>query len=182
MEKINRIELYDIYTTWHVPFWQTNWFYLTIIVVSLLTIGSIIAWLIIRYKERNKPIKTPWQIALEQLHVLQKHTYTTKAESKECYFAITNILKEYLHTQHQLHTIGKTDVELIRYLKQGSLLKPAILKNLEEICNGCLYIKFANQEAIQKQISDHLALSVYIVVQDNKQNDTKKSSAPFSHQ
>ncbi len=163
MEKINKLELYDIYSTWHVPFWQTTWFYLTCIALSILVVGSIVAWLIVRYNERNKPIKTPWQIALEQLQALQKKRYSTKAAGKQCYFAITSILKQYLHAQHQLRTIEKTDEELINYLRKSTLLTQTILKNLEEICTGCLYIKFANQEAVQKQISEHLEMSVQIV-------------------
>ncbi|TET36637.1 DUF4381 family protein [Candidatus Dependentiae bacterium] len=170
MEKINKLELYDIYSTWHVPFWQTTWFYLTIIALTVLVVGSIVAWLVIQYKERNKPTKTAWQIALGQLHTLQKNTYSSKAAGKQCYFSITSILKQYLHAQYQLRTIGKTDEELIRYLKQSTLLTQSVLKNLQDICSGCLYIKFANQEAVQKQISEHLAMSVQIV-QDTKPND-----------
>jgi len=163
MEKINKLELYDIYSTWHLPFWQTTWFYATIITIGLLLGSTLIAWLIIRYKERNKPIKMPWQIALEQLQALQKKRYTTKATSKQCYFTITSILKKYLHAQHQLQTIGKTDEELIQYLKKNTLFPQPTLKSLQEICSGCLYIKFADQEAVQKQINDHLEMSVQIV-------------------
>lgn len=170
MEKINKLELYDIYSTWHVPFWQTTWFYLTSIALSLVVMGALILWLIVRYKRQNKPIKTPWQIALEQLHTLQKNNYTSKAAGKQCYFAITSIIKQYLHAQHQLRTIEKTDKELINYLKQSTLLTQPVLKNLEEICNGCRYIKFANQKAVQKQISEHLAMSVQII-KETKPND-----------
>ncbi len=170
MEKINKLELYDIYSTWHVPFWQTTWFYLLMIVASTLLLGGFVAWILIRYTKRNKPIKTAWQTALEQLQALQKNKYTTKATGKQCYFAITSILKQYLQAQHRLRTIGKTDEELIRYLRTSSLLSRPILKNLEEICSGCLYIKFANQEAVQKQISEHLKLSVQIV-QETRPND-----------
>lgn len=169
MQKINNLELYDIYATWHLPFWQTRWFYAACIMLMLMVFVSIITWLIIKYRGSKTVKRIAWQIALEQLQVLQRNTYTTKAAGKHCYFAITNILKEYLHAQHQLHTIGKTDEELIHYLKKNTVLAQPILKNLEEICQGCLYIKFANQEAVQKQISEHLSISVHIVQETRPQ-------------
>ena len=163
MEKINTVELYDIYSTWHIPFWQTTWFYAIIIALSLLTIGAVTLWCIAYYNKRNVHIKTAWQIALEQLHALQKNNYTSKADGKQCYFSITSILKQYLHAQHHLQTVGKTDEELITYLQEKTLLTQATIQNLQEICSGCIYIKFANQKAIQKQINDHLEMSVQII-------------------
>ena len=169
MEKINNIELYDIYSTWHIPFFQTVWFSRTLITLGIVIVGSLTAWLIIRYLKKKILPKSAWQIALEQLHVLQKKGYTTKAAGKQCYFTMTSIIKEYLHAQHQLRTIGKTDEELIRYLQKSSLLTQPIIKRLEEICSGCLYIKFANQEAVQKQITLHLELSVQIIQETKPQ-------------
>ena len=163
MEKINNIELYDIYSTWHIPFFQTVWFSRILIVLGIVVTGALTAWLVRRYFKKQPRPKSPWQVALDQLHALQQKRYTTKAAGKQCYFFITSILKEYLHTQHQLHTIGKTDEELLAYLQKSSVITQPVLKHLEEISSGCLHIKFANQEAVQKQISEHLELSVQIV-------------------
>lgn len=163
MEKINNLELYDIYSTWHIPFWQTTWFYITVGAVITLIVGVTAIWIFVWYRRRNHVPQTAWQIALAQLHALQKKRYTSKAAGKQCYFTITSILKQYLHAQHQLQTIGKTDEELIAYLQERTLLTQPVIQSLKEICDGCLYIKFANQEAVQKQISEHLALSVQIL-------------------
>ena len=170
MEKMQNIELYDIYTTWHIPFWQTAWFYYMVVAIVLITATTLLFWLIARYRNRKTVSQAPWQIALAQLQALQTNKYSTKAAGKQCYFTMTSILKQYLHAQYQLRTIGKTDDELIRYLQKRTLLAQPILKNLEEICKGCLYIKFANQEAVKKQISAHLEMSVKIVESSRPNN------------
>lgn len=174
MQKIDQLKLYDIYPTWHLPFWQTTWFYGTMILLGILLVVALTMWAIRRYRQR-KQAEEPWQIALTQLNALQKNQYTTKAASKQCYFAITSILKQYLHTQHQVPAIGKTDEELIKFLQKSNLIAHPIIGHLATICNGCLYIKFANQDAIQQQIREHLALSIQII-QDTKPKQSTRTS------
>ena len=85
---------------------------------------------------------------------------------------MTAILKQYLNARYGLDTIGKTDDELILYLKEDKTLSEQILKDIEDICKGCVFIKFANQEAMQNQIEKHLELCIQVVTKTIPQEKT----------
>jgi len=155
MHPLNEQGLYDIYSIWHVPFWQTKAFYYTVgscigIVLLMLTWG-LIRW----YRAKKIVPKTAWQLALDELHALQQKQYLSAEESKACYFAMTNIIKTYFIARFDYPLQGKTDDEVVQYLlsTEHHALAPA----LKEIMHGCQYIKFAHQTALHDTVMQHLA-------------------------
>ncbi len=157
--------LYDIYSVWHVPFWQTRRFFWSCVTATTLVCTALL-WILYRwYRAKQRTVLTPWQHALEQLTALHKETYATKQQAKECYFAMTSILKTYLHARYQYDVLGKTDEELVSYLQKQSNVMPELPDTIQEICAGCLLIKFANQEALAEQITTHLNQSIELVKQ-----------------
>lgn len=162
MQSLNEKGLYDIYSLYHIPFWQTKEFYIAISILTLLII-SIITWLFVRwYRKKIALPKTLWEQALDQLQILQQKKYQSKEDGKICYFKMTSILKTYVATRFAYPLHGKTDEEMIVYLAQSTEQK-ALAEELKEIIDGCLYIKFANAQAMQENIMKHLEQSCAIV-------------------
>ncbi len=157
------MELYDIYSTWHIPFWQTTIFYIIVGVVCFLVLLTIFVWLAIRYRERFIHKKQPWERAIEQLKDIQKIKGVDQFNGRLCYFAMTAILKRYFHEIRGLETLGKTDSEFIQYLKTTHAVSDQIIKNLDEIYNGCVLIRFANQEVVKTHLDKDLLLGINIV-------------------
>lgn len=157
--------LYDIYSLWHIPFWQTSFFYW--IILSFLAFSIVLAlWVTIMwwYGKKKTVVKPAWQEALDKLYQLQQKKYLSKAEGKSCYFAMTAIIKTYLIARYQYPLHSKTDQEMIHYIaKQKKQEK--IADALKEIIHGSLYIKFANERAMQKTIMVHLERCCTIVHQ-----------------
>ncbi len=171
--------LYDIYSVWHVPFWQTSWFYWTVISLVIL-LGVVLGWGAYRwYRLRNKQPITPWQKALRIITKLQNQTYTTQQEGKHCYFVFTTALKQYLEERFAYPIAHKTDEEAASYLEQQQL-EQNLKKNIQEILRGCLLIKFANEQAVSEQIQAHLALAKEIVVSTIPQKTDQKTTTQTS--
>lgn len=157
-------QLYDIYPLWHVPFWQTSLFYTVIAIIGIIFLISGIYYFWKKRRKKNATIEVPWQRALRELRALELKENSTKDDGKQCYFAMTEILKRYLHARFHLPVQGTTDDELVRYLKDSKQL-PELVDAIHDIAQGCIYIKFANEQAMQEQIARHLALSITLVTQ-----------------
>lgn len=151
--------LYGIYSTWHVPFWQTTVFYwLVVCLVSLVVLGLaffLIRWIIRR--RRAIPI-TPWDYALQRFASLELHPCASKADGKQFYSSLSYEMKQYVHKRYSYDVRWKTDEELISFLEKHEFPEP-LLADLNEIMTGSMLVKFANIEVIQEQIKRHLALS-----------------------
>ena len=171
--------LYDIYPVWHVPFWQTGWFYWTVISLTVL-FCIVLGWGTYRwYRLRNEQPITPWEKALRIIAKLQNKTYAMRQEGKQCYFVLTTTLKQYLEERFAYAIAHKTDEEAARYLEQQRL-DPNLTKNIQEILRGCLLIKFANEQALNEQIQAHLALAKETILSTIPPKTDQKTTAQTS--
>lgn len=103
-------ELYDIYGTWHIPFWQTKaWYTLIGLLIFSLCLGLIaFSYLYIRARR----VRTNyWQDALNALQELDTKVYDATYVDL-FYVDLTNIMKNYLHARFQLSALGKTEREI----------------------------------------------------------------------
>ncbi len=158
----NLEQLHDIYSVWHVPYWQTSWFFWGCTVAGTLTF-ILLFWAFYRYFLKKKEMPIPyWQQALNQITSLQKKQYRTKGDAKNCYFVLTSVMKQYLHKRYDFPITAQTDNEAARYIEKQSLSNQ--LKNdLNGILKGCLLIKFANEQALEDQIRKHLDAAHLVV-------------------
>lgn len=151
--------LYGIYSTWHVPFWQTKAFYVTLIVLGsmLLTVMGfmLIRW-ILKYRQK-RPI-APWDQALQKLATLELHPCISKEDGKRLYSALSYEMKQYMHRRYSYDVRWKTDEELISFLEKHEFPE-SLLADLNEIMMGSQLVKFANIDVIQEQTKRHLAIS-----------------------
>ena len=157
---LNDKDFYDIYTIWHVPFWQQPWFYWSIITLVTIIVLMLSIFIYKRYFAKAKAPLTAWQKALAELEYLKHKPVISQEDGKEFYFTLTAILKQYLHERFGYPLQGKTDSEMANYLKDSEL---ETKYQISDICNGCIVIKFANQQAMATQIQKHLATSIKIV-------------------
>lgn len=155
-------QLYDIYPLWHVPFWQTTFFYGLVIFFIAAAIVSVVYYFWKKHRSKIRPMRPAWERALGELRALEQKKIITKEDGKEFYFALTNIIKRYMHERYHMPVVGKTDDEFIAYLKESNQL-PEFIEILHDIAQGCLYIKFANEQAMQDQIARHVAASILII-------------------
>ncbi len=164
MMKLNEeTGLYENYGIWHIPFWQTTTFYIIIgIVVSLLFI--FLLWFIIRKYciGKGKQNIPTWAVALRKLEELKKQNIATVASGKMFYIATTAILKQYLEQRYGFDLQGKTDTEVINYLKRENA-SSELVQDIESIFAGSEMIKFANMQAAQEQINNDFECSIAII-------------------
>lgn len=148
-------QLYDIYSTWHMPWWQSAWMYCLLGGV-ILCVGVAALLYVLRIR-RRRAIK-PWDKALIALNRLHEQGLTTVVHSKEFYTALTILLKTYLQDRYGFNLVGTTDEEIMVYLERQSF-DPSLLESLRAIFNGSVIIKFANASAIKEQIECDFAAS-----------------------
>ena len=152
MQQQPQLELYPIYGLWHVPFWQRSWFIITVICIGLLLVALLGYLLFKRYK--TKKIALPsWQIALNRLQELKKNGLLSPAMSERYYVQLIGLLKEYISDQFGVDVRSLTDDQMCSYIDQ-KIPYTDYKESLKRIFTAGVFIKFANQSAIEKQMVD----------------------------
>jgi hypothetical protein len=158
--KVDERGLYSIYDIWHVPFWQTSAFYITLSAVLGILFGFLI-WFLIKRLRNKKPAITSWEQALQRITALQQRSCQTRQEGKEIYSLLIAELKNYctMRYQHLCHT--KTDHEFL--LSMHTQVSADIMSQLEDIIQGGILVKFANEHMIQDHVKKHIAQGIHII-------------------
>ncbi len=155
--------LYENYGIWHTPFWQTTLFYMIIGGMFLCVIIFLIWFVIKRYRVHKRQQLIPaWTAALQELRDLENRNVLRVVSGKVFYLAVTSILKRYLEKRYGYDLRGKTDDEVVDYLKNNKV-KLALIQDVESILGGAVIIKFANAQAAQEQIHSDFERSVLLV-------------------
>jgi len=172
MNTSNKIQdLYDIYGMWHMPFWQTKAFWGTMVTFFVILLVAIVGYLLFRCCRRKKT-QFSWDKALYELSGLTIDVEPTKEHGKQFYFSLTAILKTYLNERYKIMVQGKTDQELLLLLEQSSLPSD-LLPFIRTILTGCLQIKYADEQALRKQLICDLDNAV-ILIKQTSQTDCKE--------
>ena len=155
--------LYENYGIWHTPFWQTTTFYIICYVLIAILIIALFLFFLKKYRARKAQKSIPsWDVALQELEQLKKSNMVTVAQGKQFYLAITAIIKRYFEKRFGYDVLGKTDKEVITYLKNKKVASE-LLQNLEAILGGSVVIKFANAQAAQDKINEDFDRSIMII-------------------
>jgi hypothetical protein len=154
-------EFYDIYGTWHVPFWQTSLFKWSILLLMFLVLFCISLYVLRKYLYPKKEL-TAWERALYALTQFSTMPIKNKDEGKQFYFAVTMILKKYFQERFQIDVVGKTDDEVILFLQKGEFPND-LFPLVQEIFSGSFTIKYANEQALKEQIDRDLCNACLIV-------------------
>jgi len=157
---INELGLFDIYKPWHVPFWHTTPFY---VALALGILGLLIlAWFVYKNYFRRAPLESSWQKALAAIERLRSNNKATAEHGKEFYYALTSILKRYMHERYGFEGREKTDQEFLQYLEEQKFT-PLFMHDFTQIFEGSTIIKFANAAAAQQQIDRDLAAAISFI-------------------
>lgn len=170
--QLDERNLYGIYHTWHVPFWQTDWFFYTVCMCGAL-IGLLFFVLLVRWFKKRKHVETPWAKAVRLCEQLKAAPCNTQIDAKNIYCALTDILKEYSAARYAYDVRGKTDAQLVSFLKNNDF-DALLVDHIQTIVDGALLVKFAKQDALQENIQKHIALCEIIIKQTIP--DTKNKS------
>ncbi|MCP3659231.1 MAG: hypothetical protein GY830_02510 [Bacteroidetes bacterium] len=127
--------------------WLNFWFLLLL----LPLIGVIIFLYFKKQKEIQKKALTADILALKKLREL-KHK---KLPTKEFYFYLSEILKEYLENRYQINILEKTTNEIFYILKNNNILDRSQLNSLKIFLEEADLVKFAKFIPTQKTTEIH---------------------------
>jgi len=148
-------KLYPIYGIWHKPFWQTRTFYAIIIFLCIVFI-SLLVWLLVRKYLAKKRKKNPWDIALADLARMQVLLARGKISHQDFYLGLTALLKSYFYARFGYNLFGKTDQEVLEFLKKEKKFDSQLLHNMEQMLEGLQFVKFANEQAIKEKMEQDI--------------------------
>lgn len=153
--ELDALGLYDICGLHNIPFWQTTWFYYSVmatgIVVIILSV-IVIAYFLRRYFKKRA---TPWEKALHDLTLLKKQIHTSQSLDALYYDKLSTILKNYLIARFNIDCAGKTDQELGFALETQETALYA--KSIQEVLYRSVNVKFARIDATIKQHQDDIS-------------------------
>ena len=125
---------------------------LTPYLAGLAIIGLIISliWYYLWRKRINKPLfpvitrtlGPPWQIALQSLDSLEDKKLWQNGKIKEYYSELTDIIRHYLHQQHDIEAMEMITAEIL-FAYDSSALKADARSILTYILEQADYVKFA---------------------------------------
>lgn len=111
----------------------------------LLTIVGLIVWLIVRWRRRPKPVKSPRTRALELLQ--RARGEIAQLNPYQFSIRVSDILRRYVTEQYELPVTRQTSVEFLETLAKASPFSEDERSLLDDFLNRCDLIKFARYEA-----------------------------------
>ena len=157
---VDENNLYDIYGHWHVPFWQTPVFNMSIVGLFLLGLSIMIFFMIKKYWKKRQI--SPAQKALRALQRLEMKPIHTRQDAHEAYFDLTDILKRFFQEHYGILFEAMTDQEMAFSLKKASF-DPALFPALDDLIEAGTNVKYAREEALQKNFIRHIQIATTIV-------------------
>ena len=123
-----------------VPTW-------VVFAAAFLTLALLgwLGWLILRWRRRPKPEKSPRVRALEQLQHARAEVQTERPY--EFSIRVSDILRRYVVEQYQLPITRQTSVEFLEAIAHAATFSADERSLLDDFLNRCDLIKFARYEA-----------------------------------
>jgi hypothetical protein len=144
---------------------RSVWFYLFVALV-LLALGTGLALYLLnrRKKKTTKPeiIRTPWEVASEELQNLLQAHRLGRIPVKEYYFSLTEILRGYLERRFGIPLLESTTQE-IRAQLERNYLNPESKKSLLQFLEQSDLIKFAKVQPETPRLTSDWELAYQIV-------------------
>jgi len=155
--------LYENYGLWHVPIWQTEKFQLAVKIIAGLIVLLVIAFLVRKYVQYRKRKKLSlWDQALLEVNQLKKEHKVDTIYGKEFYVTVSVLLKKYFYDRFNYDVVGKTDDEMIQYLREHYPDTQSI-EDMKAMLQGSVIVKFANAQAAQEQLDHDYVRAIAII-------------------
>jgi hypothetical protein len=166
---MKELELYDIYNTWHVPFWQTKLFLSALIGLCAALIILVLYVLYRKYK-KNRSVPIAEQL-LAQLNTMRSLIINSTDDAQMAYSTITDVLKAYFQHYYAKPFKTFTDAQMEQALASEFPLE--YREALKKLLEDGVHVKFAREQALQQQLHAHVELSITII---NHLEKARKSS------
>lgn len=155
MNDQNQLELIDIYDVWYQPLYNQSWFMMTLYSVGLLL---VIGLLYIVYKKyiQKKVVLDCAVIANKQIQLLEKSVITHKRDSKDCYFSLSLIIKQYLACRYHTVFMQLTDKEIVRRAEQ--YMTDENVNMLKTLLKSMVFVKFEHEIAAAEKLEKDIQL------------------------
>ena len=99
-------------------------------------------------------VKTPWEIACEQLDALSRSDYLEKVQYNKYFSELSGIIRQYFEGEFNIRAPEMTTEEFLNFLRNSSELDGVKKNRLKEFLFSCDMVKFAkytpNIEEAQK--------------------------------
>lgn len=116
------------------------------LVAASVALLAILIYLYLRFKANGSIILRkalpPYQIALNKLNKLQKDNLPAKGKKKEYYTRLSDIVRNYIHSQFDIKTLEKTTSEILDEVSRNERLE-GYINLLESILETSDFVKFA---------------------------------------
>lgn len=147
-------ELKDVKPPVDLP--ETPWILIIAVLLGvLLLILGLWYWLRRRnHSSVNKVIKTPWEIAYDQLNELRRRDLFGQGKAKEHFIELSAIARTYIEDRFNIRAPEMTTEEFLDHVKNSPAIDTRhkdILKSFLQLCDMVKFAKYAPnaQEAIQ---------------------------------
>lgn len=131
-------------------------------------LGALLTWLIVR-KLRQKVVVRPGppprpahQVALERLDRLGAYGFLENADNRPFYFAVSEIIRDYLGARFGFDSLELTTVELMAELRKRAG-RTIVLDEIERWLAACDLVKFAKISPTATEARGALELAIRIV-------------------
>jgi hypothetical protein len=111
------LELIDIYDITYNPWWLSNWFLGSLIVVA--AVGFLVVTFFLYSRYRKKKMVPYWQKTISDVQKLDSYMYD---DGQLFYLRLTELIKIYLQKRYAVHVVDKTDSELLHIIKENPVL------------------------------------------------------------
>lgn len=167
---MKELELYDIYGTWHVPFWQTRFFLMALSAIAAL-LALLLGWAIYKKYYKAKSIPLAQQLLL-QLNQLRSRVITNTQDAQHAYMIMTDALKRYFQDYYAKPFTVLSDLQVQQELATH-VIPYEYSEPLKKLLDESVFVKFAQEHALQEQVNAHVQLCITII---NHLESTRKSS------
>lgn len=166
----NKEQLIDIYDMWYEPFWLQQWFK-TMICISLCVLILWLAYyLYTKYIQKSRIVDCSI-VAYQDLDMIKKFHIATAQDSKNCYFRVSSIIKEYLACRYHALFMHLTDQEIVA---QAALyMQPEMVSLLQRILQSMVFVKFEYKVAMTEKLEQDILLIKEFIEKTTVQVDSK---------
>jgi len=148
-------QLIDIYDIWYQSFFQhVPLKKISIIFIIISTIG-LLFFFYKKYQDKKKVVDCADK-AFQELYALRKMHIVTKVDSKNCYFRLSLILKQYLVARYDSSFAHLTDKEIITHAQL--YLDQTMVEQLKKILTIMMLIKFEHEVAWNEKLHEDIEL------------------------
>jgi hypothetical protein len=168
----NKDQLIDIYDIWYKPFWQSDFMYIVKIIAIVSVIALLLYYFYIKYIQKQDALDCT-QIAYRDLALLQNFHIATKQDSKNCYFSLSLIIKNYLGSRYHLKLSRLTEKEIVKQAE--NYMTDDNVRLLQKILQGMVFVKFEHEVAVIQKLENDIALVREFIENTTPQPDTKEN-------